>query len=186
MKRTETVAPNKTTAKINFSIWRARRAAGCVINVHAVLRVCYVCQCPACHSSPCLSFHVCVSAQCWEVWSHVVCWGRSVTCWRWFWRGWTACPNLTTLPQLMHGVWTSSALLSTGTQPSFTALFCWPQPPTSSLHQWDSFIVLASLFFCKYIFLMLNRDLSAFWCISTSSCFCIRRTIREQFSYLFI
>lgn len=60
------------------------------------------------------SFHVCLSAQCWEVWSHAACWGRSVTCWRWFWRGWTACPNSTTPPPPTHGAWMSSALLLTG------------------------------------------------------------------------
>lgn len=24
--------------------------------------------------------------KCWEAWSHVACWRRSATCWRWFWR----------------------------------------------------------------------------------------------------
>lgn len=107
------LSKTKTTAKINYSVWRARRAAGFMINAHAVLWVCT--SLSSFSFISCLSFHVCLSVQCWEAWNHVVCWGRSVTCWRWFWRGWTACPNSTTPPPPTHGAWMSSALLSTGT-----------------------------------------------------------------------
>lgn len=97
----------------------------------------------------CLSLHVCLSTQCWEVWSHVACWGRSVTCWRWFWREWTVCPNSTTLPRLMHGAWMSSAPLSTGTL-SCTALVCWQQSPKSrdSAKLW----ITSEFFFLSFFF----------------------------------